>query len=151
MRRMFSRLLTLLAAIPLVLVLAASALHAAAEAAGVEKRAFVTVAGAPGDGEKALAAAVTKRLAAAGLKAATAFEASIYEIQGTVRLTPASGTKEKVRIVWVVFSPEGKQLGVVSQERFIRKGSLDRKWGGAADAAAQGAVADILKLLPRAD
>ncbi|MGI8725502.1 MAG: hypothetical protein ACR2J1_09180 [Methyloceanibacter sp.] len=115
------------------------------------RSAYVTVAGAPGDGEKALAAAVTNRLTAAGLKAATAFEASVYEIQGTVRVTPASGINEKVRIVWVVFSPEGKQLGVVSQERFIRKGSLDRKWGGAADAAAQGAVADILKLLPRAD
>ena len=115
--------------------------------ASAPRSAYVTVAGAPGDGEKALAAAVSKRLAAAGLKTATAFEASVYEIQGTVRLTPASGSKDKVRIIWVVFNPEGKQLGVVSQERFIRKGSLDRNWGGAADAAAKGAAADIVKLL----
>ena len=151
MRRVLRRLFTLLAGISIVLLLAGNLLPAAAEPAGAEKRAFVTVAGAPGDGEKALAAAVSRRLAKAGIKEATAFEASIYEIQGTVRVTPASGNKDKVRIVWVVFSPDGRQLGVVSQARFIRKGSLDRTWGGAADAAAQGAVAEIVKLLPRAE
>ena len=150
---MLGRWLTRLGSpLALALLFAGSGGHAADDAAALtERRAFVTVAGAPGDGERALAAAVSRRLAKAGIKEATAFEASIYEIQGTVRVTPASGNKDKVRIVWVVFSPDGKQLGVVSQERFIRKGSLDRTWGGAADAAAQGAVADIVKLLPRAE
>jgi hypothetical protein len=110
--------------------------------------AFVSVAGAPGDGEQALAAALAKRLAAAGLKPATAFQANVYEIQGTVRLT-AAGSKQSVSIVWVVLDPDGKQLGVVRQTKEIRAGSLDKRWGAAAEAAASAAAGDIVKLLPR--
>ena len=119
------------------------------QAAENDKRAFVTVVGAPGDGETVLAAAVSRRLAKAGFRQATAFEASIYEVQGSVRLNPGPGSKQTVKIVWVVFDPNGTQLGVVSQEKVIRNGSLDKKWGKAADAAAQAAAADILALLPK--
>ena len=49
-----------------------------------------------------------------------------------MRVAAASGGKESVRIVWVVLSPDGTQLGVVRQTNEVRKGSLDRKWGGAA-------------------
>jgi hypothetical protein len=111
--------------------------------------AYVTVVGAPGDGEQALAAALTRRLAAAGLKPATGFQANVYEIQGSVRVAAASGGKESVRIVWVVLSPDGTQLGVVRQTNEVRKGSLDRKWGGAADAAASDAAAQIAGLFPK--
>jgi hypothetical protein len=112
------------------------------------KLVFVSVAGAPGDGEQALAAALAKRLAAAGLKPATAFQANVYEIQGTVRLT-AAGPKQSVSIVWVVLDPDGKQLGIVHQTKQIRAGALDKRWGGAAEAAASAAAGDIVKLLPR--
>jgi len=111
--------------------------------------AYVSVAGAPGDGEQTLAAALAKRLAAKGVKQATALEANVYDVQGTVRVSSAPGGKQSVRIVWVVFSPDGDQLGVVSQTKEVRKGALDRKWGAAADAAAGAAAADILKLLPQ--
>ena len=147
--QMLRRLLLLLPALALALLIAGGGGHAADEAGRTEKRAFVTVADAPGDGEKVLAAAVSRRLAKKGFKQATAFEASIYEVQGSVRLNPGPGNKQTVKIVWVVFDPNGKQLGVVSQEKVIRNGSLDKRWGGAADAAAQAAVADILGLLPR--
>ena len=111
--------------------------------------AYVSVAGAPGDGEQTLAAALGKRLAARGVKQATAVEANVYDVQGTVRVTSAAKGKQSVRIVWVVFGPDGDQLGVVAQTKEVRKGSLDRKWGAAADAAAAAAAADILKLLPQ--
>ena len=111
--------------------------------------AYVSVAGAPGDGEQALAAALTRRLSAIGVKEATAFEANAYDVQGTVRVTPAPGGKETVTIVWVVFGPDGNQLGVTRQTKDVRKGSLDKSWGGAADAAAEAAAGDIAKLLPR--
>ena len=108
--------------------------------------AYVSVAGAPGDGEQALAAALARRLSAKGVKQATALEADVYDVQGTVRVTSAPGGKQSVRIVWVVFGPNGDQLGVVSQTKEVRKGALDKRWGPAADAAA---AADILKLLPQ--
>ena len=114
-----------------------------------ERFAYVTVAGAPGDGEEALAAALSRRLARIGLAPATAFQANVYEVQGAVRLAPAGKGKESVTIVWVVLGPDGQQLGVVRQMRDIRKGSLDKRWGPAADAAAEAAASDIAALLPR--
>src|SRR3989337_600657 len=62
---------------------------------------YVTVAGAPGDGEEALTAALSKQLAARGLKQATAFQANVYEVQGTVRIAPLGKNKESVTIIWV--------------------------------------------------
>jgi hypothetical protein len=44
--------------------------------------------------------------------------------------------------------PDGTQLGVTRQTKDVRKGSLDKKWGDAANAAAAAAAADIVKLIP---
>ena len=48
----------------------------------------------------------------------------------------------------MVLAPDGNQLGVTRQTKEMKKGSLDKKWGGAADAAAAAAAADIVQLLP---
>ncbi len=111
--------------------------------------AYVTVAGAPGDGEEALAAALSRQLAARGLTPATAFQANVYEVQGTVRVAPGAKGKESVTIIWVVLGPDGTQLGVTRQTKEVRKGSLDKKWGAAANAAAAAAADDIAKLIPK--
>lgn len=111
--------------------------------------AYVTVAGAPGDGDQALAAALSRQLEKRGLKPADAFQANVYEVQGTVRVAPAPKGKETVVIVWVVLGPDGIQLGVTRQTKAVRKGSLAKKWGKAADAAAAAAAEDIAKLIPQ--
>ena len=111
--------------------------------------AYVTVAGAPGDGERALADALSRQLAARGVGTATAFQANVYEVQGTVRMAPSGKGKESVTIVWVVLGSDGTQLGVTRQKKDVRKGSLNKKWGAAANAAAAAAAADIVKLIPR--
>jgi hypothetical protein len=111
--------------------------------------AYVTVAGAPGDGEQALAAALSRQLAARGLKPADAFQANVYEVQGTVKLAPAGKGRQSVTVIWIVLGPDGTQLGVTRQSKDIRKGSLDKRWGAAAEAAAAAAAADIAKLIPR--
>ena len=90
-----------------------------------------------------------EQLEARGLKPATAFQANVYEVQGTVKLAPAGKGKQSVTIVWVVLGPDGTQLGVTRQTKTVRKGSLDKKWGAAAEAAAGAAAADIDKLIPR--
>ncbi len=117
--------------------------------AGQGPLAYVTVAGAPGDGDQALAAALSRQLEARGLKPATAFQANIYEVQGTVRVTQAAKGKETIVIVWVLLGPDGNQIGVTRQSKDIRKGSLDKAWGKAAEAAAGAAAQDIVKLIPR--
>ena len=142
---------SLVAAVGLILALSASPVaaetNAPADAEG--PFAYVTVAGAPGDGEEALAAALSRQLAARGLTPATAFQANVYEVQGTVRVAPGSKGKESVTIIWVVLGPDGTQLGVTRQTKDVRNGSLDKKWGSAANAAAAAAANDIAKLIPK--
>jgi hypothetical protein len=146
MRAALLAVLGLLAGLLMPLPLAA---QSAGEDSAVAPLVFVTVAGAPGDGEQALAAALTSELATRGLKPADAFQANVYEVQGTVKLTPAGKGKESVTIVWVVLAPDGAQLGVTRQKKDVRKGSLAKTWGRAAKAAAAAAAADIVKLIPR--
>jgi hypothetical protein len=135
----------------LLAVFAALAVRAETDnaAGGHRPLAYVTVAGAPGDGDQALAAALSRQLEARGLKQATAFQANIYEVQGTVRVTPAAKGKETIVIIWVLLGPDGNQIGVTRQTKDIRKGSLDKAWGKAAEAAAGAAAQDIVKLIPR--
>jgi hypothetical protein len=124
-------------------------LPVAAEPNSTAPLTYVTVAGAPGDGEQALAAALSRQLEARGLRPADAFQANVYEVQGTVKLAPAGKGRQSVTIVWVVLGPDGTQLGITRQTKTVRKGSLDKKWGAAAEAAALAAAADIAKLIPR--
>jgi hypothetical protein len=72
-----------------------------------------------------------------------------YEIQGVARVLPAERGKETIRIDWTIFGPEGTRLGNVTQTKVIRKGSLDRHWGAAAEAAASAAVLDMMQYLPK--
>jgi hypothetical protein len=120
----------------------------AREAASDSIQVYIDLAGAPGDGERALANALSERLLAKGLALSGTPAANVYEIQGIVRLSPAAKGKENVRIDWTIFDPYGSQLGIVTQTNVVRKGSLDRTWGAAADAVADAAAEDILKLLP---
>jgi hypothetical protein len=111
--------------------------------------AFIDVAGAPGDGEQALERALSNRFLNEGFTVTGTPQVNAYEIQGTVRLSPAERGKENIRIDWTIFGPEGTRIGNVTQVKVIRKGSLDRHWGTAAEAAADAAAQDILKLLPQ--
>jgi hypothetical protein len=113
-----------------------------------EPTAYIAVTGAPGDGEAALTAALSRRLAAFGVKQGSAQSAEVYSIEGIVETAPAGRGRQGVRIVWRVFSPDGTMLGGVSQMRLVRKGSLDKKWGRAADSAALDAAYRIAKLIP---
>jgi hypothetical protein len=109
--------------------------------------AYISVAGAPGDGEQALAAALGKRLSAAGVKTATSLTGNVYSVEGIVKMTAVKGGRQSVRIDWTIFGPDGNTLGGVSQTRIVRKGSLDKKWGPTADAAARAAAWEISKLI----
>ena len=109
--------------------------------------AYIAVAGAPGDGEQALSAALANRLSAVGIKPVAALAANVYSVEGIVKVTAAKGSRQAVRIDWSIFGPDGATLGGVSQTKFVRKGSLDKRWGAAADAAARAAANEIAKLL----
>jgi ribosomal protein S12 methylthiotransferase accessory factor YcaO len=119
----------------------------AALAAEGERLVYVTVVGAPGDGEQALSKALYEALAARGVKQASFSDTNVHEIEVIVRLDPDGAGKQIVKINWIVFDAEGNTLGHVSQSKSIRKGSLDKVWGGAAKAAASAASGEIMELL----
>jgi hypothetical protein len=123
--------------------------HGKAATPAAAPRAIISVAGAPGDGEQALTAALAKRLSGIGIKPATAFGANVYSVEGLVKVTTIRGGRESVRIDWTVFGPDGSTIGGVSQTKAVRKGSLSKRWGAAADAAARAAAGEIAKLIPR--
>jgi ABC-type phosphonate transport system ATPase subunit len=137
-----------------VALLLAMPAHAADEfavdkAAADELAAYVDVVGAPGDGKEALERALSNRLLDRGFTVTSTPAVNAYEIQGIVRLSPADRGKENIRIDWIVFGPDGTRISNVTQTNVIRKGSLDRRWGPAADAAANAAAQDIFRLLPQ--
>jgi hypothetical protein len=115
-----------------------------------EVLALVTpVAGAPGDGQTSLTAAMKKRLFAGGVKLASAPSRNVYTVKGMVTMADVAGGKQSIHIDWLVLAPGGRRLGTVTQQNTIPKGSLNGPWGAIADAAAVKAAPDIIKLLPR--
>jgi hypothetical protein len=107
------------------------------------------VSGAPGDGRKSLTIALKKRLYAGGIKLANGTTTNVYMVKGRVAVSDASGGKQNIRIDWQVLDPSGKNLGTVSQQNTIPRGSLNGPWGAIADAAAGSAASGIIKLLPK--
>lgn len=105
-----------------------------------------SVTGAPGDGSRTLPSALKKRLRSSGVKVVSR-GSNVYTVKGTVRLTSAGSSKEKIRIDWRVLEPSGTTKGTVSQENTIPKGSLNGPWGAIANAAAGAAVPGIKKLV----
>ncbi len=117
-------------------------------------RSFATlvphVAGAPGDGQVALAEALKRQLKMRGVKlAGKTVPRNSYTVKGTVVMGPPANGKQAIKIEWQVLDPAGKRVGTVSQKNVIPQGSLDGKWGKTADAAAAAAAQGILKLLPK--
>ena len=132
-----------------VLVFGFGVVLAVAPAKGADEvAAYIDVAGVPGDGKQALERALSNRLLDRGFTVTWTPMVNAYEIQGVVRLFPAERGKETIRIDWTIFGPEGARLGNVTQTRVIRKGSLDRHWGAAAEAAASAAARDMMQYLP---
>lgn len=110
-----------------------------------QRSVFIDVVGAPGDGEKALKTALSKQFAKRGFAVMKSPTAHAYEIQGMVRMAPAGRGEERVRIDWTIFGPEGVRLENVTQTNVIPRGSLNRRWGAAADAAAADAAHNIMR------
>lgn len=109
------------------------------------------VLGAPGDGKVSLTNALRKELGRKGIALAKARSNQTYTVQGSVALGNASGKNQNIKIDWVVLDPKGRKVGTVTQKNAIAKGSLDKRWGPVATAAAGAAAQGIVKLLPKSN
>ncbi|WP_436638468.1 hypothetical protein [Microbaculum sp. FT89] len=134
----------------------AAALHsaAAADAAAMPEPPRFTyflsdVAGATGDGAKALTYALSGQLeAAGGARVATPRDAD-YVIGGEATVAPPVRGSQIVAIIWSVADRGGKALGSVRQIAKFAQGALDAAWGTSADTAAASAAPGVLALIPQ--
>ena len=107
------------------------------------------VSGAPGDGRSSLTNALRTRLRARGVHVSSVGGKSIYKVNGKVQMGPAPGGNQRVKIEWRLLSGSGKDLGAVTQQSDVPKGSLDKTWGPAAISAGNAAASEILKLIKK--
>ncbi|MFT8247040.1 hypothetical protein [Roseomonas sp. BN140053] len=120
----------------------------AALAAGTPPRIrLVPVRGAPGDGNRALAARMTDFLGTKGLVVQDQAAGAAFAVQGDVTMAPGAAGKQRVEIQWIVTRRDGFELGRALQLNEIAPGSLNGLWGDVAYVVAEeasGAVRDII-------
>ena len=108
------------------------------------------VAGAPGDGNAALATALRRVLEAGPFGLAETADGATHVVRGTVTADPPKNGNQRIAIAWRVSTPEGRDVGEANQENMVPAGRLDRRWGGIAGLAAQAAAEGIVEILQRA-
>ena len=107
------------------------------------------VAGAPGNGEVALARAMQVALEWQGATLALEPDDRTYLVLGSVAVSDAEPGSQRVEVVWEVLKPDGQRLGVVSQVNTVPHGALDGEWGPIAAAIARGGAQGVIDLLDR--
>jgi hypothetical protein len=107
------------------------------------------VSGAPGDGRLSLTNALRTRLRARGVHVSSVGGKNVYKVNGKVQTGPAPGGKQRIKITWRLLNGSGKDLGAVTQQTDVPKGSYDKTWGPAAISAGNAAASEILKLIKK--
>lgn len=105
------------------------------------------VTGAPGDGNAALASALSRELSRQGMPLDG--QSKPYRVEGQVTVGTLKDGKQPIQIDWRVKDGKGAAVGTVTQKNAIPPGSLDGAWGQTAEAAAAAAAQGIIKLLPQ--
>ncbi len=108
------------------------------------------VAGAPGDGAKALESAITLLLERQDVAIVTDPQASAdLVLAADVALDPPKAGRQHVKIVWHVRRKNGDEIGTVAQENDVPTGLLDGAWGDVAYTVAVLAQDGIMALVAR--
>lgn len=106
------------------------------------------ITGAPGSGDRDLAAALAASLPLHGL-AVTTDATGETTVQGQISVTPAGEGVERIVLTWRVLGADGSELGQLSQDNQISAGSLDGAWGEIAYLIADGVASGVAEILDR--
>ena len=109
------------------------------------------VAGAPGDGNSRLRAAIEQLLARTGLQLAAQGVADSLILTGTVTVDPVDRGEQRVEIAWTVWDPFGVEVGTIAQARPVAAGSLDANWGLIANEAALAGAVGVAEMIRQID
>ena len=124
---------------------------AAAESQGAPRIrvAIQPLRGAPGDGGKSLAAAMSAILRQQELGIVDDTAKPDLTIGGEVDVAPVKAGKQHVKILWRVRRADGAEVGTVGQENDVPKGILEGPWGDLAYSIAIAAGDGILQVIAR--
>lgn len=104
------------------------------------------VQGAPGDGNRALALAITAALRGKDLTVTEDPRQAGYEVVGSVDVGPAVNGRQRARITWAVNTMGGEEVGKAVQENVVAAGSLNGSWGRVAVLVSSAAANGIHQL-----
>jgi hypothetical protein len=107
------------------------------------------VTGAPGDGPKSLARAMSNALRKAQISVAEKAEKP-WLVKGRVAVARAVKKQQHVEIVWELRRPDGEKVYEVKQENDVPAGQLDGPWGDIAWVVASAAAEAIVPLIEKA-
>jgi hypothetical protein len=107
-----------------------------------------TIKGAPGDGNQALARALTGILPLKGVALGETQATAQWVVEGVIKVVPGRSDQDVVSLTWRVLDAKGKEAGVITQENAVPRGRLSKPWreiaGFAAEAAAEG-IAQLIQ------
>ena len=105
------------------------------------------IAGAPGDGNRALALALEGALRERGAKIERDQGSGLWRVDCVVTVARLSATEDRVKLVWKLVAADGKEAGTLVQENPVERGRLGRKWGPIAAFAAEAAADGMWQVL----
>ena len=108
---------------------------------------FSGVTGAPGDGNRALARDMRRKLPQTGDLLVNYAVSADFTLRGTVRVTDEPDGQQQVEIHWLVDDPAGHLAGDVAQGHDVARGSLDRYWGDVADVITDEAAGGVHEVI----
>lgn len=107
------------------------------------------VIGAPGDGPLSLDRALRRTIRKAGGDIAFERPKATYLVKGFVNVSDEIQGTNDIAITWLVTTPEGQELGKVTQNNRVPVGRLNRRWGDIAYIIAEGASVGIIDIVTR--
>ncbi len=104
------------------------------------------ITGAPGDGNLSLRTSMLKSLRQADAMVTDNPVQASYVIKGSVQMASPFAGKQHIRIIWLVTTITGEEVGTAIQENEIPQGSLDGKWGQIAQVITNAAIPGLAQL-----
>ncbi|WP_404383500.1 hypothetical protein [Caenispirillum salinarum] len=118
---------------------------------GLPRVEILPVTGAPGGGSNngLMARAAASVLRQVGAPVAADAGTADAALAALVSITPEIDQRERIRVVWSVMTPDGREIGTVRQENVLPRGYALRDWPDLAFLIAGNAVDGIIPLLRR--
>jgi len=104
------------------------------------------VSGAPGDGNEVLTIEIKRAMRAQDLTISDDPRQAAYEVIGRVTVGPPVNGRQQARVIWLVNTLDGVEVGKAMQENAVIAGSLNGEWGRVGEIVAQAAANGIQEL-----